>query len=108
MSLQAIFAALVSGNPCLIPAEYRVIIVQRIIVARKKAVIWAGNATRCPVCEAMQLGLSEIRVNRTDGEVRYCECRRCYATFSAVGPKTERDYVDETTPKKAKKQRKKR
>lgn len=108
MTLSAIFGALVSGNPCLIPAEYRVIITQRIILSRKKAVIWQGHLTRCPVCEVMLLGLSEIRVNRTDGEVRYCECRRCLATFQATGPAIERDFVGEKPPKKTKNKLKKR
>ena len=108
MSIQAIFAALATGQPCLIPEQYRVIIVQRILVARKKAVSWLGNSTQCPVCEAMQLGRSEIRVTSTAGEVRYCECKRCSATFPAVGPKIERDYVDEKPEKMTKKQGKKR
>jgi hypothetical protein len=103
MSITAIFAALATGQPCLIPESYRILIVQRILIARKKAVEWLGNATQCPVCEAMRLGLSEIRVNRTAGEVRYCECRRCLATFPAVGPKIEPDYVEEMAPKQAKK-----
>ena len=43
------------------------------------------NKTVCPVCRAMHLPPGRVVVDRTVGEVRYCTCEQCLATFRAIG-----------------------
>ncbi len=43
------------------------------------------NKTICPVCRAMGLPPGRVSVDRTAGELRYCTCEQCLATFRAIG-----------------------
>lgn len=58
-------------------------IVRKILSLLDKTVHYVHGATACPVCTYIG-GIGDVKVTSTSGDVRYCRCSLCGATFKAV------------------------
>lgn len=58
-------------------------IVRKILSLLDKTVHYIHGATACPVCTYIG-GVGDVKVTSTSGDVRYCRCSLCGATFKAV------------------------
>jgi formate dehydrogenase maturation protein FdhE len=58
-------------------------IVRKILSLLDKTVHYVHGATACPVCTYIG-GIGDVKVTSTSGNVRYCRCSLCGATFKAV------------------------
>lgn len=58
-------------------------IVRKILSLLDKTVYYVHGATACPVCTYIG-GVGDVKVTSTSGDVRYCRCSLCGATFKAV------------------------
>lgn len=58
-------------------------IVRKILSLLDKTVYYVHGATACPVCTYIG-GIGDVKVTSTSGDVRYCRCSLCGATFKAV------------------------
>ncbi len=58
-------------------------IVRKILSLLDKTVHYVHGATACPVCTYIG-GVGDVKVTSTSGDVRYCRCSLCGATFKAV------------------------
>lgn len=58
-------------------------IVRKILSLLDKTVHYVHGATACPVCTYIG-GIGDVKVTSTSGDVRYCRCNLCGATFKAV------------------------
>jgi formate dehydrogenase maturation protein FdhE len=58
-------------------------IVRKILSLLDKTVHYVHGATACPVCTYIG-GIGDVKVTSTSGNVRYCRCCLCGATFKAV------------------------
>lgn len=61
----------------------RLLIVRKILSLLDKPVHYVRGATTCPVCTYIG-GVGDVKVTSTSGDVRYCHCSLCGATFKAV------------------------
>lgn len=64
-------------------ANKRLLIVRKILSLLDKTVYYVHGATACPVCTYIG-GIGDVKVTSTSGDVRYCRCSLCGATFKAV------------------------
>lgn len=64
-------------------ANKRLLIVRKILSLLDKTVYYVHGATACPVCAYIG-GIGDVKVTSTSGDVRYCRCSLCGATFKAV------------------------
>lgn len=58
-------------------------IVRKILSLLDKTVHYIHGATACPVCTYIG-GIGDVKVTSTSGDIRYCRCSLCGATFKAV------------------------
>lgn len=71
-------------------------IVRKILSLLDKTVYYVHGATACPVCTYIG-GIGDVKVTSTSGDVRYCRCSLCGATFKAVCCENTKETVK--TPK---------
>ncbi len=64
-------------------ANKGLLIVRKILSLLDKTVHYVHGATACPVCTYIG-GVGDVKVTSTSGDVRYCRCSLCGATFKAV------------------------
>jgi len=65
----------------------KILLIRRIFQAEDRVVDFIhGGHTLCPVCQFLGFAPGKVTVDRTDGELRYCTCEQCGATFHAIGP----------------------
>lgn len=58
--------------------------VKRIYIEQKRVVDFVPRGTICPVCEYLEMADPKtIRIIKTVGETRYCECLQCGCHFRA-------------------------
>jgi hypothetical protein len=77
-------------NMALIPESARKELIKLVLDSRKKCVEYRDDKqTECPMCAVFGM-TGDVRVDKTIGEIRYCECRNCTATFPAIGPVVEK------------------
>jgi formate dehydrogenase maturation protein FdhE len=90
MLMQHIMHLILTRNMALIPERARKDLIKLVLDARKKCVEYReNNQTECPMCAVFGMK-GNVRVDKTIGEIRYCECRNCTATFPAIGAVVEK------------------
>jgi formate dehydrogenase maturation protein FdhE len=111
MNLQQIARLILTREMAKINESTRVEIIRLVLSARKRVVQYRRNQqTPCPVCSYFEIA-GDVIVIRTTQDVRYCECRRCTANFTAanlewIDPQETKEDLTTGTPdtkKKAKK-----
>ena len=85
MNLIEIGQSIMTGQMRELPADIRIRMIQAVLSATKKVAVYQNNQCTCPVCACFGVQTTQTRVYRTDGEIRYCECKRCTAKFVAIG-----------------------
>ena len=102
MNMNQIARLILTGTMHLIPEQSRLEIIRLVLSVRKRTVEYRPENTICPVCDHFQI-VGDVRITSTRDGVRSCWCRKCSATFTAIGdvPKPE-----PTKPPKIKKKRK--
>ena len=61
--------------------------IKELIKSQKCVVNYERGDTYCPVCRYAGLPQGDVLVGNTVGEIRYCTCCTCGATFTAIGEK---------------------
>ncbi len=91
----------------LIPPDIRELFIKAILGARRSAVEYVENGTKCPVCSMFGMA-GDVRINSTNGWKRACECRRCTATFTAISESACKtvEKQEQNVSKKGKKRKK--
>lgn len=84
MNMVQIARLILTGTMQEIPEQSRLDIIRLILSVRKRAVEYLPNATICPVCDYFGMA-GDVRITSTRDAVRSCWCRRCTATFTAIG-----------------------
>lgn len=94
MNITQIGQLILSGLMAQIPEDTRLKIIKLVLESKKKVVKFVhGEPVYCPVCETFQKK-SVAGIVATNKEIRYCSCKYCTATFTAVGD----IYVREVEP----------
>lgn len=85
MNMAQIARLILVGEMGRISENARVEIIRLVLASCRGAVEYLPAGTTCPVCAKFGLA-GDVRITSTRGEVRSCWCRRCTATFTAIGP----------------------
>jgi len=75
---------ILSGTIKEIPEDMRITIITTVLSSQKRVTKFENGTAKCPMCETFGLA-GTVSVRSTQGEIRYCECNRCTAKFTAIG-----------------------